>query len=160
MCCGGSFDFREREMKVLRVGRYPDSWRGPSSSRRPVDMGNLGSGSQAPWHLGSFSVTLLDRRLPRVGVSAFHAAAAVLCITLAACATTKPEPQIVTKEVQIPVMVKCHPDIGPEPDYPDTDAKLKAAPDLFSKVQLLVAGRIMRMSRDAVKSAALSACEG
>lgn len=95
-----------------------------------------------------------------VNVSAFHIAAAILSITLAACATTKPEPQIVTKEVQVPVMVKCHPDIGPEPDYPDTDARLKAAPDLFSKVQLLVAGRLMRLSRDAVKSAALSACEG
>lgn len=92
---------------------------------------------------------------------AFHAAAAILSITLSACAATAPvTPQVVTREVQIPVAVKCHPDIGPEPSYPDTDAALKAAPDLYTKVADLVAGRLLRIAREAQLNAALSGCAG
>lgn len=73
------------------------------------------------------------------------------------CAT--PEPTIRTVEVKIPVAVPCKVDVGPEPQYVDTDAALKAAPDLFARVKLLVAGRLQRIQRDLEKSAALKACQ-
>jgi len=79
---------------------------------------------------------------------------------LAACATTPPTPQIVTKTVQVAVPIACKPDVGPAPVYPDTDAALKAAPDVFQRVRLLVAGRLERIAREAQLSAALGACEG
>lgn len=83
-----------------------------------------------------------------------------LCLLLGACATNPLTPQVVVKEVQIPVAERCRPDIGPEPNYPDTAAAVKAAPDLFTLTQILLAGRVMRISRDAVKSAALAGCAG
>ena len=87
-------------------------------------------------------------------------AACLSLLALAACATTPPAPQIDTKTVQVAVPVACNPAIGPEPAYPDTDAALKAAPDVYQRVKLLVAGRLERIAREAELSAALSACEG
>jgi hypothetical protein len=87
-------------------------------------------------------------------------AAAAVLLSLAACATTPPAPQIVTKTVQVAVPVACTPAIGPAPAYPDTDAALKAAPDVYQRVKLLVAGRLLRIAREAELSAAVSACEG
>ena len=81
-------------------------------------------------------------------------------LALAACATTPPAPQIVTKTVQVAVPVACKPAIGDTPAYPDTDAALKAAPDVFYRVSLLVAGRLERIAREAQLDAALGACEG
>jgi hypothetical protein len=81
-------------------------------------------------------------------------------LALAACATTPPAPQIVTKTVQVAVPVNCKPAIGPAPAYPDTDAALKAAPDVYQRVRLLVAGRLERIAREAELTAGLSACEG
>ncbi len=86
--------------------------------------------------------------------------AATALIGLTACATTPPAPQIVTKTVQVAVPVACKPAIGPAPAYPDTDAALKAAPDVYQRVQLLVAGRLLRIAREAELTAGLSACEG
>ena len=56
--------------------------------------------------------------------------------------------------------VACTPAIGAAPAYPDTDAALKAAPDVFQRVRLLVAGRLERIAREAQLTAALGACEG
>ena len=85
----------------------------------------------------------------------------VLCLLLGACGTTNPLiPQVVVKEVQVPTPVRCHPVLGPEPDYPDSDANLKSSPDTFTLVQRLLAGRILRIARDQVKTAALTACAG
>ena len=81
-------------------------------------------------------------------------------LTLTACATTPPTPQIVTKTVQVAVPVACRPAIGAAPAYPDTDPALKAAPDVYQRVRLLVAGRLERVAREAELTAALSACEG
>jgi len=81
-------------------------------------------------------------------------------LALAACATTPPAPQIVTKTVQVAVPVACTPAIGAAPAYPDTDAALKAAPDVYQRVKLLVAGRLERITREAELTAALGACEG
>ena len=83
------------------------------------------------------------------------------CAILTGCASTPAPPAaIVTQPVDTPVPVRCAPDLGPEPAYPDTDAALRAAPDLFRRVQLLVAGRLLRIARDAEKSAALAQCAG
>lgn len=89
-----------------------------------------------------------------------------LGVTLAAmmlvgCATTdgpEPEPRVVIQRVEVPVPVPCDPAIGPEPDYPDTDAALRAAPNIFERAKLLAAGRLMRIARDVEKSVALAKC--
>jgi hypothetical protein len=78
------------------------------------------------------------------------------CLALAGCASSTPAIQI--REVDVPTPVHCKPNLGPEPAYPDTDDALKAA-DLFGSVKLLLEGRLMRIQRDAEKSAALTACE-
>lgn len=87
----------------------------------------------------------------------FHALG--LGLLLVSCATVVPAPQVVIKTIDVPVPVHCKPALGPDPVYADTDAALKAAPDLFGRVQLLVEGRIQRIQRDLEKSAALTACE-
>jgi len=92
---------------------------------------------------------MISRVLPCLGV-----------LVLAACATTPPTPRIVTKTVQVAVPVSCKPAIAPAPAYPDTDAALKAAPDVFQRVRLLVAGRLERIAREAELNAALDACAG
>jgi hypothetical protein len=92
-------------------------------------------------------------------------AAAVAAMSLAACETPgaarpEPEPRIVTVEVPVPVPVKCTPDVGPDPVYPDTDEAIAAAPNLFERVKLVVAGRLMRIARERELSAALRECRG
>lgn len=85
----------------------------------------------------------------------------IMALTLAGCAGGPPlDPKIVTQVVDHPVPVRCAPNIGPEPAYPDTDDALRSAPDLFTRVKLLVAGRGMRIARDVQKSAALAGCAG
>lgn len=88
--------------------------------------------------------------------------AAAGLFSLAACATpaAPPTPQIVTKTVEVAVPVACKPDLGVAPAYPDTDAALKAAPDVYQRVKLLVAGRLLRIAREAELTAGLNACEG
>ncbi len=81
-------------------------------------------------------------------------------LILGGCASTPSEPRIETRTVEIPTPVRCHPDLGAPPDYPDTDAALQAAPDLFARVRLLLAGRLMRIARDQQTQAALQACAG
>ena len=81
-------------------------------------------------------------------------------LALTACATTPPAPRIVTKTVQVAVPVACQPALGAGPAYPDTDAALKAAADVYQRVKLLVAGRLERIAREAELNAALGACEG
>jgi len=87
----------------------------------------------------------------------------VVCLgmlALAGCATTAPAPRIVTKTVQVAVPVSCKPALGPEPIYPDTDAALRAASDVYERVKLLVAGRLERIAHEALLNAAVAACEG
>ena len=90
----------------------------------------------------------------------FAAGLAVLAF-VSGCASAPPQPQsIQVRTVELPTPVRCRPELGPEPDYPDTDAALRAAPDLFARVGLLLAGRLLRIARDQEKSAALAACAG
>lgn len=85
-----------------------------------------------------------------------------LCVAvafLAAC-TTMGTPKVETVLVNVPVPIRCVPNLGPEPQYPDTNEALAAVSDIFTGTQLLLAGRLMRIARDEEKTAALKACEG
>lgn len=78
---------------------------------------------------------------------------------LAGCASTPPEPVIVTKEVKVAVPVSCVPAKTPEPPaYVDTDAALKSAAGPEDRFQLLAAGRIQRIQRQAVTEPIIRAC--
>jgi hypothetical protein len=74
------------------------------------------------------------------------------------CATSGPPP-VQTQRVDVAVPVRCDPDIGPQPAYPDSDVALRAASGLFDRVRLMVAGRLMRMEREGELNAGLTACE-
>lgn len=78
---------------------------------------------------------------------------------LAGCATP-PEPKIETRIVEVPVAVKCAVTIPVEPAYPDTKEALAAAPGIFAKVQLLLAGREVREAYKNEVKAALIGCTG
>lgn len=80
------------------------------------------------------------------------------CILLAGCATTDPEPRIVTKIVEVPVAVRCAVTIPEEPAYSDTKAALDAAPGIFEKVRLLLIGREQREAYKNEVRAALIGC--
>lgn len=85
--------------------------------------------------------------------------ATLMAFMLAACTTTpKPEPRIVQHEVSVPVLVKCSADPGPEPAYPDTPEALRAAPDIFEQVKLLLVGRALRIARLIDVEAANAGC--
>ena len=64
-----------------------------------------------------------------------------LVVALGACASQHdlPPPRI----VEVPVAVPCRLTLGVEPEWPDSDQALRAAPDLFSRVKLLAAGRLL-----------------
>lgn len=82
---------------------------------------------------------------------------------LAACAhAPPPEPIVRTVTVNVPVPVPCPAlqRLGPAPVYPDTAEALRSAPDIGSRVGLLLAGRILRIARESADEAALRACEG
>lgn len=84
-------------------------------------------------------------------------------LLLAACAGrvhTPPEPMIVTKEVNVAVPVPCPAlaKLGAEPAYPDTDAAINAAPDIFTVSKLYAKGRLLRAQRLAEYAAARVAC--
>lgn len=77
-------------------------------------------------------------------------------VFITSCAT--PEPHIVLRDVPIAVAVKCAADPGEAPQYADSDEALKAAPDIFTRVKLLLAGRAQRIARELELTAANSAC--
>jgi hypothetical protein len=85
------------------------------------------------------------------------AALAVIPLILTACATAS-EPRIEVREVRVPVAVKCATDPGPRPEYPDTDAALAAVKDVFEASKLVMAGRALRIGREAELEAAVSGC--
>lgn len=86
--------------------------------------------------------------------------AILAALALAGCGTTKPpEPIIRTVEVRVPVPVPCVIDVL-EPVYSDTPEALRAAPDIFERVKLLMAGRMERAEFDNIERAARQACSG
>lgn len=82
---------------------------------------------------------------------------ALAALALAACSTAG-EPRIVTKEVTVPIAVKCADDAGPTPAFADTREALEAAKDIFARVKLLLAGRAQRDARIAELTAANAGC--
>jgi uncharacterized membrane protein len=85
--------------------------------------------------------------------------ALIVAAVLSACAGASPRrPALEVRTVATPVAVACAPDLGGAPAYPDTDAALRSAPNLFARVRLLVAGRLLRMARERELGAALAAC--
>jgi hypothetical protein len=78
-------------------------------------------------------------------------------LSVAACQTTA-EPRIEVREVRVPVAVKCAIDPGPRPEYPDTDAAIAGAPNVFELAKLYRAGRALRIGREAELEAAVSGC--
>lgn len=90
--------------------------------------------------------------------------AILAALLLAGCAEqTKrppPEPVIKTQTVNVATPVPCPAlaKLGNEPNYVDTDAALKAAPDIFEQTRLLLEGRIQRTDRLSSYAAARAAC--
>jgi hypothetical protein len=85
--------------------------------------------------------------------------AAVLSGLLVVGCASKPPIDILPT---IPIVVDCDLDLGAEPEYPDTIVALREAVgkgDLYTVTKLLLAGREMRIKRDAEKSAALKCQE-
>lgn len=107
------------------------------------------------------------RRLPPI----------LLLAALSAC-THQPSPgailtrtEVVTREVPIttalptptptapaPSAVRCTPRLGPAPNYPDRDEALRGAPSIYEQVQMLLAGRRMRIERERELTEALRSC--
>jgi hypothetical protein len=88
-------------------------------------------------------------------------AGVIAALTLSGCATAPPEPQIVTKLVNVPVAVKCVPDPAPvAPVYADSPAALAAAPNVFERVKLIMVGKMQRDGFIGELSAVVKACGG
>jgi len=78
---------------------------------------------------------------------------------LSACATTYPEPRIVTHVVEVPVARSCVPaGLAAAPTYPDEDAAVRAASGPADRYRLLAAGRILRKQRLAELEPVVAAC--
>ena len=81
-------------------------------------------------------------------------------LALVGCGSNlKPEPEIRIQRVEVPVAVACVPESLPGPPaYPDTDEALRAAPDAAVRVGLIVAGRELRIQREAEVEPVLAGC--
>ena len=84
----------------------------------------------------------------------------IAALALAGCATNEaPEPEVRTVTVRVPVAVSCVPESLPgPPDYPDTDAALRQAPDAAARYGLIVAGRVLRIQRAAEAEPVIDGC--
>lgn len=87
---------------------------------------------------------------------------AIAALALAGCAHT-PEAEIRTVEVKVPVddpacAREAVARLGAAPAYPDTPEAIRAALNLFERVKLLLAGRELRIAREAALKDALEAC--
>lgn len=112
-----------------------------------------------------FSRVPLDRLCldthQRTGGNTWRSAAALAALALLTACTTTPEPQIVVKEVKIPVMVPCAIDTT-EPTYvADQDSLLEAAKrGADAAVALLLGERAQRIAwGEGIKRQA-GACSG
>lgn len=84
---------------------------------------------------------------------------ALLLVSCGSNPRPSPDPVVRIVEVKVPIATDCAPDIGPEPVYADTAEAIALAPDIYARTVLLLAGRLQRIARDGVKSAALAACQ-
>lgn len=86
-----------------------------------------------------------------------QALSGILALSLTACATTS-EPTVRTVEVQVPVHSPCSATPPAEPDFADTDEKLRDAPSHVERVKLLLIGRLQRVAHDQELHAYATAC--
>lgn len=87
-------------------------------------------------------------------------AAALLLAGCGAAATReRPEPQVITQEVLVPIPdPPCvPPSVGPAPAYPDTDEALREATPA-RRYQLIAEGRLLRMARQALTEPVIEEC--
>ena len=70
------------------------------------------------------------------------------------CASTPP-----TQDVDIPVAVSCAGKVEARPTFPDMKDAIVAAPNIEARVNLILAGRLMRDKRIDDLEAALSGCD-
>jgi hypothetical protein len=77
---------------------------------------------------------------------------AISC-SLSACASAP-----ATKTVDIPVAASCAVMIDPRPAFPDTHDAINAAENIEARVNLILAGRLLRDARIDELEAALSGC--
>ena len=83
----------------------------------------------------------------------------VACLALVGCAHNS-EPTVRTVEVFVPVHAPCEATPPVEPEWADTDEKLRDAPDHVARVRLLLIGRLQRVAHDQELHAYASACSG
>jgi hypothetical protein len=69
-------------------------------------------------------------------------------------------PRIEVQTVPLPTPTPCAVDPGAPPAFPDTDAAIQAAPDIYGRAKLYAAGRLLRAAWEARLTAALKGCEG
>lgn len=93
----------------------------------------------------------------KLNTFARHVSVLAVCFTCVACSTPR-EPAIRTVEVKVPIPTPCAAKPGPAPNYPDSDAALKGAPNLAEALKLLLAGRVLRIGREAELEAAVKGC--
>jgi hypothetical protein len=85
--------------------------------------------------------------------------AVALAVTGCASRSAVAPDRVSVQTVDVPVAQPCKVDVGPAPAYPDTVAAIEGAPDIFERAKLYAAGRLMRISREIVLEAAISACQ-
>jgi hypothetical protein len=78
------------------------------------------------------------------------------CAALSACAGAPTRVEL--QPVDTPVPVACAVDPGAPPAFPDTDAAIRAAPDIYQRARLYAAGRRLRLAWEARQAAALMGC--
>lgn len=85
--------------------------------------------------------------------------AALAATSLVACAHA-PEPKVRTVTVSVPVTRPCvAKDVDLAPQFPDTDAALRASAGAGDMMQLLAAGRLLRIQTLSEWAARLKACQ-
>ena len=85
-------------------------------------------------------------------------AALVLCLLLSGCASA-PVEVIKTVEVKVPQPIACSVDPGPRPPQPDTAASIQGAANLAVRVDLMLAGILVREGWIAHLEAANRGCQ-
>ena len=76
---------------------------------------------------------------------------------LSGCATTKQDPIIITKEVQIPMRVKCTTDTPIVPQW--AVDMVKRGSDTYTQMQSLIADRVLSKAYESELVAALESCK-
>lgn len=105
---------------------------------------------------------VMRRRVARANAGAMVMWTAFLLVLLGAlvgCATPPPpEPRVVTKEVQVPVVKACVPTDTPAPPAHYADEGLQAVADPVERLQRIGAANQQRKQRLAITEPVLAAC--